>query len=141
MKRTNNCAGSFQPIQAFPANIHLRLPGQKRSTRDELFRRLSMAKVYMERHFCDPISLENVSREAALSRYHLIRSFKKVFGITPYQYLLQLRMDKARKMLLSTKLMVHEIATCCGFADVNSFGKTFKNYYGTAPTKFRKQMQ
>lgn len=116
-----------------------RLPFRKLSTRKELYRRLSLAKDFLEDNVGNAVSLEKVSREAALSRCHLIRSFKKAYKVSPYQYLLRLRMKKASRLLRLKGLSVTEIAAECGYEDLNSFDKAFRNYYGKAPTDMRKE--
>jgi transcriptional regulator GlxA family with amidase domain len=70
-----------------------------------------------------------------MSEFHFFRSFKQAFGITPYRYLLNNRLEFS-KSLLQKKIPVKEIATSCGFADIFSYSKAFKKTFGTSPTAY-----
>jgi AraC-like DNA-binding protein len=114
-----------------------RVPATKASTREELFRRLQIAREYI--HSCreDRVSLETVAREACLSRYHLHRSFARVFRRTPHQYLTDLRMDRARSLLKAG----HKVIDVCievGFTSTSSFSRLFRSHFGHPPSEIRK---
>ncbi|MCB0624327.1 MAG: helix-turn-helix transcriptional regulator [Saprospiraceae bacterium] len=109
-----------------------RLPSAKPATREELFRRLSIAHSYIHDHYRDPIQLEQVSRAAAVSKFHLLRTFKTVYGITPYQLVLQLRLQAAKTMLGQDRKL-EEIAFDLGFSDRRAFTKAYKKAFGRPP--------
>jgi AraC family transcriptional regulator len=111
----------------------------KRSTREELFRRLSYAKTYIHDNFQKDIQLEELSRAAMLSKYHLLRSYREAFGITPYRQVLELRLQHAA-MRLNDDEKLEDIALSLGFSDRRSFTKAFKKRYGCAPSLFRNQL-
>lgn len=97
----------------------------KRATKEELFRRVAVAKHYIEDNFSQNISLDELSKEAHLSKYHFTRTFKSLFELTPYQYLLQLRLKKAKE-LLSLDYSYNEVSDLIGFSDGKSLRKAIK---------------
>jgi len=114
-----------------------RVPAVKASTREELFRRLQLAREYMHSNTARRISLEDVARESCLSRYHLHRSFTQVFRRTPHSYLTTLRLEKARSLLLAG-LTVTDACLEVGFASVSSFSRLFRSHFGFPPSSIRK---
>jgi AraC family transcriptional regulator len=113
------------------------IPSFKRSTRVELYRRLSMAVDYMYFNYSTDISLETLSEHAMLSRYHFLRLFKVLFKITPYNFLNSIRMERAIDLLRKTDLSVAEIARAVGFEEASSFSRTFKNRVGFYPAQYK----
>lgn len=112
------------------------LPAVKSSTKEELYKRLSLAFSYICDNYTKDIQLDELSRVAAISKYHLLRSFKSVYGITPYQKVLQLRLEKAKE-LLHSDYNLEEIAYEVGFSDRRSFTKAFKKAYQAPPSAYR----
>ena len=112
------------------------LSSVKSSTKEELYRRLSLAFAYISDNFHRDIQLDELSRIATLSKFHLLRSFKKVYGITPYQKVLQLRLKKAKELLIKN-ISLEEVAFQVGFSDRRSFTKAFKKMFGIPPSTCR----
>lgn len=110
-----------------------RLKSVKQETSKRLFDFVHEARLYIERHFLEPIALASIAQEAHLSEYHFIRLFKKLFGRTPYQYVLHLRLQQAHS-LMQQGLGVSEVAFQTGFADKSAFCKAFKKKFGQTPT-------
>jgi AraC family transcriptional regulator len=110
-----------------------RVPAAKASTREELFRRLQIAREYLHGNGEHGISLEEVSREACVSRYHLHRAFKQVFRLTPHAYLTALRLERARAMLRRGEA-VTATAVDVGFTSVSAFTRLFRTRYGHSPS-------
>ena len=110
-----------------------RVPGMKASTREELFRRLQLAKEYMHGSAEQSVSLDSVAREACLSRYHLHRAFTKVFGQTPHTYLTALRLERA-SALLDRGNSVTDACMAVGFSSPSSFSRLFRKHYGFSPS-------
>jgi AraC-like DNA-binding protein len=114
-------------------NIH----AAKASTRLEIFRRVSHAREWMDAHFHTDISLSAIAAEAAMNSQHFLRMFKQVYLITPHQYLIELKLRKARRLLESTEMTINEICGAIGFESVFSFSILFKNRFGQAPSHLR----
>jgi AraC family transcriptional regulator len=108
----------------------------RRSTREELYRRLSIARQYIQDNFQKDIQLEELSREAMLSKFHLLRSYREAFGTTPYRQVLNLRLKHSVKLLQEGQTL-ESIALSLGFSDRRSFTKAFKKVFGCAPSHYR----
>jgi len=83
------------------------------------------------------LSLEQISMQAHISKYHFIRVFKHVFGISPYQYQKRKRLEIARQELMQGR-SVFDTALLIGYPDIPSFSKAFKQIFGQAPTVYIK---
>lgn len=110
----------------------------KASTRLEIFKRVAIAKDWMEVNFNTDITLESIASHAAMNSQHFLRMFKQIHHITPHQFLIDLKLKKARHLLESTGLPIAEICCAIGFESVFSFSVLFKDRFGLAPSHFRK---
>jgi len=84
-----------------------------------------------------PHALADLARDAGLSRYHFLRTFKEATGITPHQWLLRARLREAARRLVDTPAPVTEIALAVGFHDLSNFIRSFRSEFGRSPTRFR----
>lgn len=116
------------------------ITAKRRSTREELYRRLCIARQYIFENFHRDIQLDELAREAAMSKYHLLRTYREAFGTTPYRQVLDLRLDAARE-LLDNRQTLEDIAFQLGFSDRRSFTKAFKKAHGVAPSIYRMQVE
>ena len=85
----------------------------------------------------EPLDLERMAALAGLSRYHFLRSFRRLVGTTPYRYLLRIRMARAARRLVTTRDPVTTIALEAGFGDISTFNARFRAIFGTTPSKYR----
>jgi AraC family transcriptional regulator, arabinose operon regulatory protein len=92
---------------------------------------------YLDKHIMNQISLQELSDLIHRSPSQTIRIFKKEFGLTPYEYLLNNKIETAKLLLLNTNLQVNEIAYKLKFADEHYFSNYFKASTGLSPKKFR----
>jgi AraC family transcriptional regulator len=92
---------------------------------------------YVESNLDKDISLGDLARLAGLSRFHFLRSFKKTTEETPYQYLLSRRIERARSLLMESKISVTEIASAVGFKDSTQFIRAFRKKIGVTPGRYR----
>ncbi len=95
------------------------------------------AAARMEREFGEELSIRQLAESVYLSERHFRRLFEKVYGIGPMEYLLELRLRTAGRLLLSERASVTEIAMSCGFSDGNYFSRVFRRKYGMPPTAYR----
>ncbi|QUL54934.1 helix-turn-helix transcriptional regulator [Paenibacillus tritici] len=115
------------------------LPGMRPATREELFRRLTVAYEYLHAYYNQNVSLDEVSRVACLSKNHLIRNFRHFFNRTPHQFIIEKRILEAQRLLSQTESSVTEISLSVGFENPSSFNKVFKQRTGFSPQVFRKK--
>lgn len=106
------------------------------TTQQELIRRLEIGKAYIDDHGLHAVEIPDAANAAMLSPAHFYRSFKKVYGTSPYNYVLQRRMKLAASLL--EKNIPTDVALQCGFPDLASFSKAFKKMYRIAPSVYRK---
>jgi len=108
--------------------------GAETDDRDES---INLVIDFMKKHLTEEISVKDLADVASLSPYYFSRTFKTATGSSPYQYLLRLRLDRAKYLLRTTKKPVGEIAFLSGFRNTISFTKTFTESVGLAPGKYR----
>lgn len=113
------------------------IPSVKRSTKIELHKRLNLALDFMHQNLDAPIQLSDIAKVAYLSEYHFLRTFKSCFQVTPHQYLLQLRLQRAKELLRQTGLPVRQVAEQAGFTDAQYFNRLFRKRIGLSPRDFR----
>ena len=95
------------------------------------------AKEYIHSYYNADISLDDLCKELALSRYHFIRIFKAHTGTTPHAYLLEVRLQQALQHLTNKDCPIEEIAVRCGFINRTHFAQCFKKKYGVTPHQYR----
>lgn len=83
----------------------------------------------------NPYSIQELSEQVFISPYHLIRSFKKQFGLTPHKFQMQYRIRKAQNILLQNN-SITEVALTTGFCDQSHFNKWFQKIVGLTPTEY-----
>ena len=88
----------------------------------------------MEENFLQNPTMNEVAKYGNMSSFHFFRSFKQAFGITPYKYLLNKRLEFSKTLLLK-KISAGEVGKSCGFADIFTFSKAFKRRYGISPSR------
>jgi len=113
----------------------VRIERIKKSTKSEIFHRIEKAKNFVELNFKDEINLDLIAENSALTKFDLIRYFKQIYQQTPYQYLMQLRLLRAKELIFENKYALETIALKLNFADLPSFSKAFKNHFGISPSK------
>lgn len=113
------------------ADVAARVPDAGREPR--VVRRL---RDYLDARLAEDVSLDDLAREAALSRFHLLRVFRRATGMTPHAYLVNRRVARARTLLASGRDLA-ETALDSGFFDQSHFTRVFKRYTGLTPGQYR----
>lgn len=85
------------------------------------------------------VTIAGIASELGLSRNHFFMAFREATGVTPYQWLLNQRIDHARRLLRTTELSLAEIALHCGFADQSHFTRVFGRIEGVSPGRWRER--
>lgn len=109
----------------------------KNSTKVELYKRLSIARDYIQAHFSEDLNLSELSRVACLSPYHFHRAFKNTFNITPKKLVTHLRIERAKWLLENRSYSVQVVCQEVGFRDVSSFTRLFASYTAVTPSVYR----
>ena len=92
-------------------------------------------------HLQTPLSNSELCKRAGLSRNHFYELFRQEMGMSPGRYLLNLRMEHARRKLIYSNETIDEIAMGTGYADRFHFSKAFKKFYGFAPGSYRRPVK
>ena len=92
---------------------------------------------YIQAHSTENIPLEATAREVGITRFYFCRLFKQSTGITPHQYLIKYRIDRAKVLLKERKLSIIDVAFEVGFSNQSHFTKHFKRLTGTTPKVYR----
>lgn len=95
-------------------------------------------RAYIDKHFDRDWDLDHLSQIQLVSKYHLLRLFKKYYGQTPQQYLTHKRMEKSKE-LLKEGMTVTETCFAVGFHSLGSFSSLFKRRTGMSPLEFQKR--
>ncbi|MDI3287796.1 AraC family transcriptional regulator [Polyangium sp. 15x6] len=106
------------------------------SARDTL--RLRRVEAFMREHLGEPLSLETLAQQAGVSRFHLLRLFKRANGETPFARLTRLRIEEAQCRLARGRQSVTEIALACGYQNPAHFASAFRRLVGVSPTSYRR---
>ena len=101
-----------------------------------LYRQIVRAKLFIDENFCQNIDLDKIADEACFSKFHFVRLFKTIYGRTPHQYLIAVRVDRAVE-ILARGASVKEACYQVGFDSVSSFAGLFKRRIGMTPAAFR----
>lgn len=102
---------------------------------------LSDIKKFIKSSYSDNLSLELLSKKAALSPVYFHKLFTEYYGVTPAEYTLQVRISAAKQLLITTDASIIEIAENCGFSSQSYFNYSFKKQIGLSPLKYRKKMR
>ncbi|HEX3598118.1 MAG TPA: AraC family transcriptional regulator [Polyangiaceae bacterium] len=100
-------------------------------------RRAIDAALYLDEHSHEAVDLTTTAREVGLSPFHFLRSFSKVVGVTPHQYLVRSRLRRAARLLADGERSITDIAFDVGFGDLSNFIRTFHRAAGVSPRCFR----
>lgn len=98
--------------------------------------KLKQAVDYIHDHLAEDICLEQIADYLGLSRYHFCRLFKRSTGLSPYQYVIQCRVERAKQLLRKGGLSLGEIAVDCGFSHQSHLHHHFKRLTGVTPKRF-----
>lgn len=99
---------------------------------------IGTARMYMRQHLSDHVSLEDLATNAGMSKFHFLRQFRSIAGITPMQDLTRQRLEHARNLIVSTSWPLRFIAARAGFNNEFHLAKLFRQHLGIAPSSLRK---
>jgi YesN/AraC family two-component response regulator len=120
-------------IEYFKSN-----PNESSNTsHDRLPDAVILVKEYIEKNYCNYISLDDIINNCGYSKYHISRLFKNYMNCTIMQYLLKQRINKAKKLLKDTQDTIKEISSSIGYSDPNYFSLIFKREEGISPMQYR----
>ncbi len=94
---------------------------------------------YMEQHYTQPLTINDLLKVAHMSQSSLFRTFRQIMGRSPLDYLIHLRVGKAAQLLQSSTLRIREVSDAVGFVDSNYFTRQFRTITGVSPREYRRR--
>lgn len=132
---------SWEEISIRLAAQAIHLTGQRMADRSDpppsAVGRVTRIVRAIERHAEARLPLGTLARAAGLSPYHFLRTFERVTGVTPHQYVRRARLREAAMRLSNGRAKVIEVALDCGFGDVSNFNRAFRAEFGVNPRAYR----
>ncbi len=107
------------------------------SFRPDQYARVRQSKYLMEKCYSEQIELEDLAKTAFMSRFHYVRVFRRIYGLTPRVYLRDLRISKA-KTLIQKGLSVTRVSSDIGYESVTTFSSAFKKCTGHTPKAYQR---
>lgn len=92
---------------------------------------------HMKEHLAEPLDLDEIARVAAISKFHLVRVFDELTGITPHYFLACLRVQRAKELLLRSESSITDVCLQVGYSSLGTFSTTFSSLVGISPQEFR----
>ena len=114
---------------------YMTTPSEKQLREEE---RVKKMLLYIEEHLSEEVTIRDIAAAAFVSNTECMRCFKGILHTSPVQYLKQLRLRRAEKLLTSTSLKVEEVGAKCGFRDMSYFARSFRKEYGANPFAYRR---
>ncbi len=111
--------------------------GQKSLIKDHV----ANAVKFVSDNYCHRISVSDMAAECYVSAHYLSNIFKKEMGISPQQYIVEVRMKRAEELLMLETLSITDIALSVGYPDVLAFSKMFRKNFGISPSEYRKRIR
>src|SRR5260370_19828510 len=98
--------------------------------------RLRGARAHNDRHYQQPLDLDQLAAVAGVSKFHFARCFEATYGETPIRYLTRRRIERAQDLLRAANLTVTEVCMLVGFSSLGSFSSRFAQLVGESPTAY-----
>jgi two-component system response regulator YesN len=127
-------------VRRLEEGAFLLMGAMKNSRNDQTSRCVVQLKTYIEEHFANKISLQELAVVVDMSKNYMCSVFRQETGMTILNYIVAVRMKMARSLLLNTSLKNYEIANQVGYDNTEYFTELFKKYYSMSPMEFKKRM-
>lgn len=139
LSKKKDLASEFLIHKSITDLLTLCISKNQKESLDTSSKKLKEIKEYIDNHFMEDISLSTIADHFFISKYHLAREFKEVYGMTVGNHITACRITYAKTLLRFTDGKIEEIAIKCGIPDTNYFTKVFKKLEGSTPKTYRKQ--
>ena len=103
-------------------------------------KRLNAGREYIADSYQAPLCLSDMAKHSNMSPYHFLRTFKKTYGETPNDFLIRLRVEQAKRVLITQNMSVSEVCEHVGYTSLGSFSSLFQRHVGVAPTVYRRKL-
>lgn len=127
----------IESLQSSLRELVSRCPGKSRSRRFQVMSRLQRARLYVEGNSNRVVRIGELANLTNFSHWYFTKSFHRVYGMSPKDYGIKVRLTQARELLRDPALTVSEVAAACGFENNSAFARAFRNYYGRPASVLR----
>ena len=131
-----NPAKMYEMFYELFANDYVKITDAE--TKSKKYRALMRVTNYIDEHYSDGVSLEEVALATGISRYYVSHLFKELMNTTFVGYVNELRLNRAAMLLVTTDSPIIEIASLSGFNNLSNFNRAFKMYFDRTPSAYRK---
>jgi AraC-like DNA-binding protein len=100
---------------------------------------IKSSKDYIDHNLHKDFTLSGLAEMCHMSKNFYCKIFKSIFGVSPFDYIAQSRINKAKKLLITTNIKISDISIMCGISDITYFYKIFKKYVNMTPANYRKR--
>ncbi len=114
---------------------------QSENTKSHVSSVAKQAKIMLDDNLYGNITVDKIAETLVVSKAHIISEFKKYYGVTPYVYYIENKLNVAKDMLATSSMRISEIAETLGFCEQNYFSSLFKKKVGVSPDAYRKQIR
>lgn len=104
-------------------------------------RQCAAIRRYIDLHFKEPLSLEQLAEEAHMNKYYLAHSFKREYGVSPINYMISRRLEESKYLLAETDLSMSQIAQLLGFSSLSYFCQIFRKTQSVSPKEYRQRIR
>jgi AraC-like DNA-binding protein len=118
----------------------LAMEQSKQKERHSLEKIIQLSQLHILKHMDEEIDFKTLARQMSISYSAFRQNFKKITGLPPNQYQIQIRLNKAKSLLHNTTLSIDQVAHTCGFDSIHYFSRLFKSKLGLSPLAFRKNI-
>lgn len=102
---------------------------------------VSLIRRDIDEHYSQPLKISHYAKQFFFTQEHLTRLFRQHYQVSIQEYLLQVRMTRARELLSDPDIKIQEVAARVGYSDNNYFSKAFRSFYGISPTNYRNDIR
>ena len=103
----------------------------------DIYQRITTAKIFIDKNYHEPIDLDQIARQAFLSRFYFHRLFTRIYKKTPHQYVTQIRLEAAKVLLAKEGISITDVCNMVGFESPGSFSSLFSRQSGYSPQYYR----
>jgi AraC family transcriptional regulator len=129
-----NLISEFLLLNHETASLIKKIKVVKMSTRLELYKRLFLARQFMDDNVFGNVKIEQIAKEVCLNKFHFLKNFKDLYDITPHQYLMEIKLEKAYQQLKTKRYTVGEVCNTIGFQSEATFSHLFKRKFKVPPS-------
>lgn len=143
LNKEDDCMGLWWKAEILQVLFILLKEAEKSGERKEWemvqLQKMREALAFIQEHYAEDITIKQLAEQCGYSKFHFCRVFKSITHLTPIQYVVQYRIQKAREYLFLTDEKIEVIMERVGFHNYGYFWRTFKKLYGVSPREFRCQ--